>query len=197
MMEYQTARCVECVSSWCSRGEVYIRQPRGYESKEHPDFMCKLDKAIYGLKQAPRAWYARLSSTLADLGFIPSKGDTSLFFHRDQRVMMFVLVYVDDISVVSSSPEATTALLQNLEKEFALKDLGDLHYFLRIEVTKIHDRILLSQGKYAMDILLRAGMSKCRPVNTPMSTLQKLSVHVRELLGPQDATNFRSIVGGL
>jgi hypothetical protein len=111
--------------------------------------------------------------------------------------MMFVLVYVDDISVVSSSPEATTALLQNLEKEFALKDLGDLHYFLRIEVTKIHDRILLSQGKYVMDILLRAGMSKCRPVNTPMSTLQKLSVHVGELLGPQDATNFRSIVGGL
>jgi hypothetical protein len=176
--------------------EVYMRQ-LGYESKEHPDFVCKFDKVIYGLKQAPRAWYARLSSKLADLGFITSKGDTSLFFYHDQHVTVFVLIYVDDIIVVSSSPEATTGLLRNLEKEFALKYHGDLHYFLGIEVTKIHDRILLSQGKYAMDILLRAGMSKCKSVNTPMSVSKKSYAHVGELLGLQDATNFKSIVGGL
>jgi hypothetical protein len=60
--------------------EVYMKQPPGYESSEHPDFVCRLDKALYGLKQAPRAWFARLSSKLISLGFVPSKGDTSLFF---------------------------------------------------------------------------------------------------------------------
>jgi hypothetical protein len=66
---------------------------------------------------------------------------------------MLFLVYVDDIIVVSSSAEATTLLLQNLEKEFVLKDLEGLHYFLEIEVTKIQDGILLSQSKYATKIL--------------------------------------------
>jgi hypothetical protein len=65
------------------------------------------------------------------LGFIPSEGDTSLFFLRRGSVSMYVLVYVDDIIVVSSSSEATSALLRDLEKDFALKDLGELHYFSR------------------------------------------------------------------
>jgi hypothetical protein len=62
--------------------EVYMKQPLGYESAKNPNFDCRLDKAIYGLKQAPRAWYARLSSKLIDLRFVPSKGDTSLFFYK-------------------------------------------------------------------------------------------------------------------
>jgi hypothetical protein len=76
------------------------------------------------------AWYARLSSKLIDLRFATSKGDTSLFFYKDKNITMFVLIYVDDIIVISSSADATGTLLINLEKEFALKDLGDLHYFL-------------------------------------------------------------------
>jgi hypothetical protein len=74
---------------------------------------------------------------LIDFGFIASKGDTSVFFYDHQDITMFVLVYVDDIIVVSSSPEVTSMLLNNLEKEFALKDLDDLHYLLGIEVNKI------------------------------------------------------------
>jgi hypothetical protein len=177
--------------------EVYMRQPPGYESKEHPNFVCRLDKAIYGLKQAPRAWYARLSSKLIHLGFAASKGDMSLFFYKDKNIIMYVLVYVDDIIVINSSPDATVALLRNLDKEFALKDLGDLHYFLGIEVTKIQHGILLSQDKYAMEILERAGMKHCKPVSTPLSTSKKLSEHVGVALGPNDATSYRSIVGGL
>jgi hypothetical protein len=177
--------------------EVYMRQPPGYESKETPHFVCKLDKAIYGLKQAPRAWYSRLSSKLQKLGFVPSKGDTSLFFFKNQDIQIYVLVYVDDIIVASSSQDATTALLKNLEKDFALKDLGELHYFLGIEVSKINDGILLTQNKYAVDLLKKTGMLACKPVSTPLSTSEKLSAHTGELLGPVDATHYRSIVGGL
>jgi histone deacetylase 1/2 len=124
--------------------EVFMRQPPGYEDKQHPHFVCKLDKALYGLKQAPRAWYARLCGKLVQLGFTPSKGDTSLFYYSKGSVTIFVLVYVDDIIVASSSSAATKALLADLEKEFALKDLGDLHYFLGIEVKRGDDGLVLS-----------------------------------------------------
>jgi hypothetical protein len=110
---------------------------------------------------------------------------------------MYILVYVDDIIVVSSSEEATSTLLCNLEKDFALKDLGELHYFLGIEVEKINGGILLSQNKYVEDLLQKTGMFSCKPVQTPLSTSEKLSSHIGDLLGLADATNYRSIVGGL
>ena len=59
------------------------------------------------------------------------------------------------------------ALLQDLNQEFALKDLEDLHYFLGIEVSKLHNGIILSQENYASDILRRVGMNNCKPVSTP------------------------------
>jgi histone deacetylase 1/2 len=104
--------------------EVYMRQPARYEDSTKPDFVCKLDKALYGLKQAPRAWYARLSSKLLSLGFHASKADTSLFYFNKGGVTVFVLIYVDDIIVASSTQQATEGLLRNLKKDFALKDLG-------------------------------------------------------------------------
>jgi hypothetical protein len=110
---------------------------------------------------------------------------------------MFILVYVDNIIVASSSQTATMALLRNLAKEFALKDLGGLHFFLGIEMSKINEGILLTQRKYAMDLVKRAGMNSCNPVSTPISTTEKLSSDVGDPLGPNDATSFRSIVGGL
>jgi histone deacetylase 1/2 len=159
--------------------------------------VCKLDKALYGLKQAPRAWYFRLSTKLQSLGFKPSKADVSLFYFRNGGVTMFLLIYVDDIIVASSSQEATAALLRKLQSEFALKDLGDLHYFLGIEVKRIQQGIVLSQGKYTSDLLKKVGMVDCKPVNTPLSASEKLSAYEGEQLGPTDATRYRSIVGAL
>lgn len=177
--------------------EVYMRQPPGYEDKVQPHYLCKLDKALYGLKQAPRAWYSRLSKKLQDLGFVPSKADTSLFFYSRGTYTMFVLVYVDDIIVASSSPQATKALLKDLEKDFALKDLGDLHYFLGIEVKKNSQGLVLSKERYATEVLKRVGMAKCKPTNTPLSTSEKLSSTQGAVLGQNDATQYRSIVGAL
>jgi histone deacetylase 1/2 len=133
--------------------EVYMRQPPGYEDKTRPHFVGKLDKALYGLKQAPRAWYACLSSKLVDLGFKASKADTSLFYYNKGKTIIYVLIYVDDIIVASSSQEATDALLSDLKKDFALKDLGDLHYFLGMEVKKVQNGSILTQDKYATDLL--------------------------------------------
>jgi hypothetical protein len=117
--------------------EVYMKQPPGYEDANAPHHICKLDKALYGLKQAPRAWYSRLSTKLQQLGFQPSKGDTSLFIYNKSGIMVFVLVYVDDMIVTSSSSQAISTLVSDLNTHFAIKDLGDLHFFLGIEVKKV------------------------------------------------------------
>jgi histone deacetylase 1/2 len=177
--------------------EVYMKQPPGYEDSHTPHLVCKLDKAIYGLKQAPRAWYSRLSSKLRTIGFIPSKADTSLFFYRRHGITIFMLIYVDDIIITSSSKEAVTAVLADLRMDFALKDLGTLHYFLGIEVHKIANGISLSQAKYISDVLKRVGMGECKAVTTPLSTSEKLSVSEGESLNAMDATRYRSVVGAL
>ena len=174
-----------------------MRQPPGYEDKSSPDYICKLDKALYGLKQAPRAWYSRLSTKLQELGFKSSKADTSLFFYNSGGVIMFILVYVDDIILVSSCHGAVPELLKDLNKDFALKDLGELHYFLGIEVNKIRNGILMTQEKYVNDVLQRVGMKDCKPMTTPLSSSEKLSLHEGSLLGSSDATNYRSVVGAL
>jgi histone deacetylase 1/2 len=177
--------------------EVYMRQPPGFEDKNKPHYVCKLDKALYGLKQAPRAWYSRLSQRLLELGFAPSKGDTSLFYFHKGDCTIFILVYVDDIIVASSSQAATNALLRNLERDFALKDLGDLHYFLGIEVKRQGGDLLLKQERYATEVLQRVNMMDCKAVATPLPPSEKLSLYDGEKLGPQDATRYRSIVGAL
>jgi hypothetical protein len=101
--------------------EVYMEQPPGYEDMTKPGYVCKLDKALYGLKQAPRAWYSRLSAKLIPLSFYASKADVSWFFCNKGDVTIYLLIYVDDIIVTSSSEKATTALLRHLQEEFALR----------------------------------------------------------------------------
>ena len=174
-----------------------MRQPPGYEDVNAPHHICKLEKALYGLKQAPRAWYSRLSTKLQQLGFKPSQGDTSLFIYNKSGIMVFVLVYVDDIIVTSSSHHAIATLIHDLNTHFAIKDLGDLHFFLGIEVKKISDGLVLTQEKYASDLLRKFGMEKCKSSPTPLSTSEKLSAHEGDPLGPEDSTRYMSVVGGL
>jgi histone deacetylase 1/2 len=156
-----------------------------------------LDNALYGLKQAPRPWYSRLSSKLLTLGFFASKSDTSLFIYHKSNVTIFMLIYVDDIIVASSSQAATDAVLRDLIQEFALKDLGDLNLFLGVEVQKMHNGIVLNQSKYAHDIMSRVGMLNCTGVLTPLSSSEKITAQQGDPLGPDDSTKYRNLVGAL
>jgi histone deacetylase 1/2 len=108
-----------------------------------------------------------------------------------------MLVYVDDIILVSSSTTAADRLVAQLGASFALKDLGSLHYFLGIEVYPKGPGLLLSQKKYATDLLHRAGLQKCTPVSTPLASTDKLSITDGSPLSAADSTRYRSIVGGL
>jgi hypothetical protein len=98
-------------------------------------------------------WYSWSSDKLQSLGFSPSKADISLFYYNKGYVTIFLLVYVDDIIVASSSTSVVSDLLGALQNDFALKDLSSLHYFLGIEVTQARDGLQLSQKKYTNDLL--------------------------------------------
>jgi hypothetical protein len=177
--------------------DVYMKQPSGFVDPVHPSYHYKLDKAPYDLKQAPRTWYSCLSDKLQSLDFVSSQADISLFMYRKGHITIYLLVYADDIIVASSSNQAVDALLLDLQSDFALKDLGPLHFFLGVQVTPISDGLLLSQDKYTQDILHRAGMLNCKPAVTPLSTSEKLSGQQGEPLAAADATKYRSIVGAL
>ncbi|KAK1645287.1 hypothetical protein QYE76_063092 [Lolium multiflorum] len=177
--------------------EVYMRQPPGFADPDRPTHLCRLVKALYGLKQAPRAWHARLGTALRALGFIPSTADTSLFLFQRPQVTMYILVYVDDIILVSSSVPAADRLVSSLRTAFAVKDLGKLHYFLGLEVTHDDTGLSMTQKKYSEDLLRRAGMLQCKPAFTPMSVTNPLTSDDGALLSASDATEYRSVVGGL
>jgi hypothetical protein len=156
---------------------VYMSQPPGFISTNHPHHVCKLQKAIYGLKQAPRSWHSTLSSKLYALHFQSCKTDTSLFIYKTAQLTMYILVYVDDLIIVSSSPSSMSHLLRQLDSAFAIKDLGPLHYFLGIELFSSHRGLILSQRRYIAEILEKTNMMNCRPVSTPMSSSKKISRH--------------------
>ncbi|KAK1626229.1 hypothetical protein QYE76_000544 [Lolium multiflorum] len=115
---------------------VYCQQPPGFVDPSRPDHVCRLHKSLYGLKQAPRAWYQRFATYLATMGFTASKTDTSLFVLRSGSDTAYLLLYVDDIIVTASSTVFLRRLLERLHSEFAMTDLGDLHFFLGIASSK-------------------------------------------------------------
>ena len=110
--------------------EVYMEQPKGFVDKKHPHLVYRLQKPIYGLKQAPRAWFNRLSSYLLGIGFIASLVDNSLFILISRSIQIFMLIYVDDIIITGIHPDMIN--VQLMKKEFPVKDLGSLTFFLGI-----------------------------------------------------------------
>ena len=131
---------------------VYMVQPPGFEVQDK-SLVCKLNKVLYGLKQAPRQWFDRLKITLIRFGFQASKCDPSLFIYKRQAHTIFLLVYVDDIILTSNSSSLIQQITTQLHSAFSLKQLGQLDYFLGIEIKHIPDRsLLMTQSKYIKDL---------------------------------------------
>ena len=121
---------------------VYCQQPSGFEDSAHPDFVCLLKKSLYGLKQAPRAWYSRMASYLLSIGFVEAKSDTSLFIYQRGSDTAYLLLYVDDIVLTASSADFLRRIISALQREFAMKDLGELHHFLGMHVQAFSDVVM-------------------------------------------------------
>ena len=136
-----------------------------------------------------------IAAFLQQLGFRATRSDASLFVYHHGSATAYLLLYVDDIIFMASSAELLGQLTAGLNAEFAMKDLGPLHYFLGIEVTGRPNGFFLHQEKYAHELLERAGMLNCKPVATPVDTKAKLSA-LDGSPAPDDPF-YRSIVGAL
>jgi hypothetical protein len=176
---------------------VYCQQPLGFVDPGAPDHVCHLQKSLYGLKQAPRAWYQRFATFVRHLGFVASISDTSLFVLREGTSLAYLLLYVDDIILTASSSALLQRIMTRLSSEFAMTDLGALHHFLGIAVTRSSDGLFLSQRQYAIELLQRACMAECHPTSKLVDTHAKLSATDEDLLSEKDASEYRSLAGAL
>jgi hypothetical protein len=117
--------------------------------------MCKLNKALYSLKQAPRAWYSRFQAFITSIGFRASRCDNSLFIYTQGADMAYLVLYVDDIILAASSPRLLRHIIGSLQHEFAMTDLGHLHYFLGVSAQRSSIGLFLSQANMLLKFWTR------------------------------------------
>ncbi|GJZ12679.1 putative ribonuclease H-like domain-containing protein [Tanacetum coccineum] len=148
--------------------EVYVMQPPGFQDPQFPNRVYKVEKAMYGLHQAPRAWYGTLSKYLLDNGFQRGTIDQILFIRKHKGEFLLVQVYVDDIIFGSSNPKLCREFEALMHTKFKMSAMGELSFFLGLQVLQKKDGIFLSQDKYVVDILKKFGLSDIRSAKTPM-----------------------------
>nr|GEY16982.1 retrovirus-related Pol polyprotein from transposon TNT 1-94 [Tanacetum cinerariifolium] len=183
--------------------DVYMYLPIGYvgkrkkvqDSKLSTSKVCKLKKSLYGLKQTTRQWFAKLSNALLSFGYKRSKANYSLFTTTNPEGFTAVLVYVDDLIITSSDSTQIDLLKSQFRSQFHMKDLGALHYFLGLEVTKADSGLFVFQKKYTLEMLQDVGVLNSRPYKLPMDHNLKLQADVGTPL--QDPEVYRKFIGKL
>ncbi|GJS37439.1 putative ribonuclease H-like domain-containing protein [Tanacetum coccineum] len=150
--------------------EVYVSQPEGFIDSEFPNHVYRLKKALYGLKQAPRAWYDKLSSFLIEHGFNKGIIDPTLFTRRHGGDILLVQVYVDDIIFGSTNPDFSKRFANLMKNNFEMSMMGELKFFLGLQVHQSPRGIFISQSQYAIELLKKHGLDECVSMSTPMAT---------------------------
>ncbi|KAK6131602.1 hypothetical protein DH2020_034616 [Rehmannia glutinosa] len=175
--------------------EVYFEQPPGFEQKTIGDKVYKLKKALYGLKQAPRAWYDTLSQFLTDNGFTKGKVDRTLFRIQDGEKLLLVQIYVDDIIFGSTNKELCDKFSNLMQGTFEMSMMGELTFFLGLQVKQLKDGTFISQTKYTRDLMKKFGMEEKSSVKIPMNTSVKMDMDADGK--PVDQTRYRALIGSL
>ncbi|GJU04832.1 putative ribonuclease H-like domain-containing protein [Tanacetum coccineum] len=147
--------------------EVYVTQPKGFEDPYFPKHVYRVVKALYGLHQAPRAWYARLSTFLLQHNYRRGTIDKTLFIKKDSRDIILVQVYVDDIIFGSTNKAWCDEFEVLMKGEFEMSAMGEMTFFLGLQVKQLPDGLFISQDKYVKDMLTKFDMESVRTATTP------------------------------
>ncbi|GKD09928.1 retrovirus-related pol polyprotein from transposon TNT 1-94 [Tanacetum coccineum] len=174
--------------------EVFVRQPNGFVDPEFPNHVYHLKKVLYGLKQASQAWYDKLSSFLIEHHFTKGIVDPTLFTRRHGDDILLVQIYVVDIIFGSTKPVFAKRFGKLMKDNFEMSMIGEMKFFLGLQVHQSPRGIFICQSQYTMDILKKHGMEKCDTVSTQMATT-KLDVDLQGT--PVDQTKYHSMIGGL
>ncbi|GJU29653.1 putative ribonuclease H-like domain-containing protein [Tanacetum coccineum] len=154
--------------------EVYVCQPPGFEDSQFPDKVYKEEKALYGLHQAPKAWYETLSTYLLENGFRRGVIDKTLFIKKSKGDILSVKLYVDDIIFGSTKKSLCIEFEGLMHKKFQMSSMGELTFFLGLQVMQRDDGIFISQDKYVADILKKFDFSSVKTAITPIKTNKAL-----------------------
>ncbi|KAH9717287.1 retrovirus-related pol polyprotein from transposon RE1 [Citrus sinensis] len=176
--------------------EVYIEVPHGIESSHIKSKVCKLLKSLYGLKQSPRAWFGRFAKFVTKCGYKQCQSNHTLFVKFSTKKKIAVLiVYVDDIILTGDFEEELQFLKHRLAQEFDIKDLGNLKYFIGMEIARSREGIAVTQRKYVLDLLMETGMLGCKPADTPMDSSKTFGTESDSVL--VDRGRYQRLVGRL
>ncbi|GJV85256.1 putative ribonuclease H-like domain-containing protein [Tanacetum coccineum] len=175
--------------------EVYVTQPPGFKDPDHPDKVYKVVKALYGLHQAPRAWYETLANYLLSNGFNRGKIDQTLFIKKQKGDILLVQVYVDDIIFGSTNKELCTGFEKLMKDKFQMSSMGELTFFLGLQVQQKENGIFISQDKYVAEILKKFNYSDVKSASTPVD-LEKPLVKDGDA-DDVDVHLYRSMIGSL
>ncbi|GKD77346.1 putative ribonuclease H-like domain-containing protein [Tanacetum coccineum] len=154
--------------------EVYVCQPLNFKDPQFPDKVYKVEKVLYGLHQAPKAWYETLSTYLLENGFRRDTIDKTLFIKKDKGDILLVQVYVDDIIFGSTKNSLCVEFEQMMHKKFQMSFMGELTFFLGLQVMQKDDVIFISQDKYVADILKKFDFVTLKIASTPIETKKTL-----------------------
>ncbi|GJR39203.1 putative ribonuclease H-like domain-containing protein [Tanacetum coccineum] len=154
--------------------EVYVSQPLGFVDPKYPKKVYKVVKALYGLHQAPRAWYATLSTFLLKNGYRRGTIDKTLFIKKDKNDIMLVQVYVDDIIFGSTKRSWCDKFEALMKSRFQMSSMGELTFFLGLQVKQKEDGIFISQDKYVAEILKKFDFASVKTASTPIETQNPL-----------------------
>ncbi|GJU97395.1 retrovirus-related pol polyprotein from transposon TNT 1-94 [Tanacetum coccineum] len=175
--------------------EVNVAQPPGFVVFEKPNHVFKLKKALYGLKQAPKAWYDRLKAFLLDHKYTMGLVDNTLFTKKKDSHIIIVQIYVDDIIFGSTCQDLCDDFSKIMHDEFEMSMMGELNFFLGLQIKQLEDGIFFNQSKYVKEMLKKFGLEDAKPIKTPMSSETKLT---RDEEGePINDTKYRGMIGSL
>ncbi|GJW15295.1 retrovirus-related pol polyprotein from transposon TNT 1-94 [Tanacetum coccineum] len=177
------------------KDEVYVAQPDWFVDPDHPEKVYRLRKSLYGLKQAPRAWYDELSNFLMSKGFTKGTIDPTLFTIRYGEDILLVQIYVDDIIFRSTNPKFSKRFEKLMHSRFEMSLMGEMKFFLGLQIHQSPRGIFINQAKYALEILKKHGMDEGESIVTPMATKPKLDADLSGTL--VDQTDYRSKIGSL
>ncbi|GKB81069.1 putative ribonuclease H-like domain-containing protein [Tanacetum coccineum] len=175
--------------------EVYVCQPPGFEDPQFPDKVYKVEKALYGLHQASRAWYETFSTYLIENGFRRDTIDKTLFIKKDKGDILLVQVYVDDIIFGSTKKSLCDEFEGLMHKRFQMSSMGELTFFLGLQVQHNKDGIFISQDKYVAEVLKKFDFSTVKTASAPMEPNKALIKY--EEADSVDVHLFRSMIGSL
>ncbi|CAM8920413.1 unnamed protein product [Rhodiola kirilowii] len=174
---------------------VYVAQPEGFEDPHHLDHVYQFKKALYGLKQALRAWYERLTVFLIDHGYVRGGVDKTLFVKHTRSHFIFAQIYVDDNVCGSNAQKLVDQFVEQMQSESKMSMVGEMTYFLGLQVKRKADGIFISQNKYARNSIKKFRLEKASHKRTHAATHVKIT---KDKAGTSvDQTLHRSMIGSL